>query len=349
MPSLTTPGFYDVPGLPYPKRPSVSEDPNFDLLGNRVATAGPPTGTMSGAPGAQVSMQDPSVIRLAPGRQTPFSRADAQALASLDPRALDEANRLAALPESQPATMTATVGGQRYEMTPRARVDRNALARLYSQAQERKAQERQDAVRGQEQAGKERLVSIPGQQATERAKIEAEAKTKLAEGERIAAAPERRAKVASMEADTAAATAKAARDAQTFSQQPTQAQTAADEEYNRIASSPFATTPEARAQMARLRPFTTAGKNLPSQALAGAEDVGAPDSATIMAQVADDPAVKRLLEQVTRASAGFFPNAANRTAANALATRLIRERLQRAGFDSSLIDQATQSIISNRG
>ena len=345
MPSLTTPGYYDVPGLPYPKRPSVSEDPNFDLLGNPVG-AGMPRGTMSGAPGAQVAAQDPSVIRLAPSRTAPFSRADAQALAALDPRALDEANKLAAMPESQPATMTATFGGQKYEMTPRARVDRNALARLYSQAQERKAQERQDAVRGQEQAGKERLVTIPGQQATDRAKIEAEAKTKLAEAERAAGAPERKARVAAMQAETEAARARTGREAQEFAQRPTQAQTAADEEYNRLASSPFAATREGQAQLARLRPYTTAGKNLPSQALPTGES---PEGAAIMAQVSQDPAVQRLLEGLNKASAGWFPNRSNRAAAQVLADRLIRERLTRAGMDPSLIDQAAQNIINNRG
>src|SRR5688572_1703456 len=193
MPTLPGSGYYEAENVNYPRKPSPI-GAIVDLLANpagvgsnmmgdpysdeEIASArraplmrapGVPLPSFGSERMAPMSNQ-PTV--LTPGRTTPFSRADAQALAALDPRALAEAKAIAAMPESMPAKMTGSFGGKSFEMQPSARVDRNALAKLYASAQERKGQERQDAVRGQEQSGRERIVSIPGEQATKRREME---------------------------------------------------------------------------------------------------------------------------------------------------------------------------------
>lgn len=356
MPAGNPAGYYDVPGLPYPGRPGIPQpripavDPN-DLLATAAAeqSGAAVPGTMSGAPGARPMMGDPSVIRLAPSRTMPFSRADAQALAALDPRALQEAQAVAAV--DQPKTMTATFGGQKYEMTPSARVDRNVLARLYAQAQERKGQERQDAVRGQEQAGRERLVSIPGQEATKRRELELGAEERIAGKKLEAEAPERAARIASTQAQTAATSGAEQRAAAEAARRPTPQQEAIDAALAQAEASPFAQTPEGRKRIAALYRQSTAGKALPPEEAALAAEGAAgpgPDIGTAAAEVMADPGISALIERAKQSEPGMFTGSRGRqtsAAARRLAESAVRARLQRAGVSQEEADALITSIL----
>lgn len=379
MPLGAPAGYYQVPGLPYPGRPAIPQpnrsviDPN-DLLATAAAqqdgmgadagvgTPPPrdpamnalPRGTLSGAPGASPMTGDASVIRLAPNRTSPFSRADAQALAALDPRVLEEAKGLAKL--DTPKTMTATFNGQNFEMTPAARVDRNALARLYAQGQERKAQEQQAKVRGEEQAGKERLVAIPGQQATDRAKIEAEAKAKESAAAREAAAPKTAAEVAALNAKTKADEASAARQERSFVSPEEQAANAA---YEQAVASPFARTPEGQARIAALLPNTTHGKRMvPTEREAFAKGAAPTKTADeVITDIMADPGIAKLMENAKATRTGMLnrlnpygaENRQTAAAARALAERAIQARLQREGVDPNVVRGLLTSIMGPAG
>lgn len=367
MPTGNPAGYYQVPGLPYPGRPGIPQpavDPN-DLIATAAAEQDAARTAMR--PDAGISAMAPrdpfmtslpprqpavtqTVTRLAPGRTTPFSRADAQALAALDPRALNEATALAALPESTPAKITGSFGGQSFEMQPSARVDRNALARLYAQAQERKGQERQDDVRRQEQGGRERIVSIPGEQQTKRTELELGAKERMAGAEREATAPERAAKIKALEADTAAGTAKAGREQQEFTERITPEQKAIDDELAAAQASPFASTPAGQARIRALQSRSTVGKTLPPAEAAAVASGGVPqqDIGTATAEALADPGIAALIKRAQETEPGFFTGSRGRqtgTAARLLAERAIRARLQRAGASPEDIAAAITSIL----
>lgn len=358
-------GYYEVPGMPYPRRSAKPDE--RDLLATAIADeetaksgmamdagigAQPPRDPyFANLPPRQPAAQAPTVRQLQPDRKTAFSRADAQALAALDPRALDEANRLAAMPESTPAKITGSFNGQAFEMQPAARVDRNALARLYAQAQERKAQERQDAVRGQEQAGKERIVTIPGEQATQREKIRAEAAAAEAAAARAAAKPEQAARVAASQAQTEAARAKAQREQQEFAERITPEQQALDEAIAAAKASPFAATAEGRARIRELEKRSTAGRQLPpEQAAALGESTlpQQPDAGAIAAEVMADPGIAALIARAKETEPGLFTGSRGRqtsAAARQLAERAIRARIARSGGTPEDADALITSIL----
>lgn len=339
-------GYYDVPGLPYPaapRPPRPRPDP-MDLLRDTsmdpdmaIGAQPPRDPYMASLPPrpAQDAATQAAITRLQPSRTEAFSGRDAQALQTLDPRALAEAQSLAAL--DKPKTMTATFGGKSYEMTPSARVDRNRLAQVYNKYLNLQGQERQDAVRSQEQAGKERIVTIPGEQATQREKIRAEAAAAESAAARAAAKPEQDARIAASQAQADAARARAGREEAEFAERITPEQTAIDAAYERALQSPFAQTPAGRAAIARLAPRTTAGKRMTQEdaAAIGESAAGpAPDSASIAAEIMADPGIAALIGRVKETEPGLFTGNRGRqtgVAARQLAERAIRARVARSG------------------
>lgn len=350
-------GYYQADNTNYPQRQSAIGG-IVDLVGNPAgvgsnmmgdpytdeeiaAAASAPLMRAPGVPlapmrmGTQTSSAAPSVTTLQPGRTTPFSRADAQALAALDPRALDEAKALAVLPESTPAKMTGSFGGKSFEMQPSARVDRNALARLYAQAQERKGQERQDSVRAQEQAGKLAIVEAPGKQLTERAKLDNDAKVKIAEMEAELKRPLNEAEIAKINAQTAASTGAETRAQAEAARQPQQQQQAAiDAALAEAQASPFAQTPEGRARIAALAKQSTVGKVVPEAAASAA---GPQRSVSeVGAEMIADPIVAAALKRARDLKAGHWSGSQGRrdsAAASALLQRAVEDFARRNGVD----------------
>ena len=288
----------------------------------------------------------PGVTTLQPGRTSAFSRADAQALAALDPRALDEARSLAALPESMPAKMTGSFGGKSFEMQPSARVDRNALARLYSQAQTRQGQERQDSVRAQEQGGRERLVAIPGQQLTDRAKLDNETKIKIAQMEAELKRPLNEAEIAKINAQTAAVTGGETRAQAQAARQKSPEQEAIDAALAEAQASPFAQTPEGRARITALAKRSTAGQAVPESVAGAAGPL--PDVGQAAAEVMADPGIAAIIARAKETVPGFFTGGQGRqtgAAARQLAERAITARLTRAGVSPEDAQAVITSIL----
>ncbi len=352
-------GFYQVPGLPYPQTPT---DPgrNRGLFGEvidpamepdtGVGAAPPRDPAMTALPPVQDRATQTALTRLQPSRTSPFSGRDAQALKVLDPRALDEANQLASL--DQPKEMTATFGGQNFSMQPNARVDRNNLAGIYNKYQGLKAQERQDAVRAQEQGGRERIVAIPGQQATERRGMELGTEERLAGADRQFRTPTRDADIAAKQAGTAGAIAEQQRAGQSFAERVTPQQAALEEAYQKAAASPFAQTPAGRAVIAKLFPQTAAGRALPAQdaQALGEAAVGstAPDVGEVSAQIMADPGISQLVEQARSTKPGIFTGTRGRqtnAAARQLAERAIRARIARGGGTPDDAQQLITSVL----
>lgn len=348
-----------IPVNPTGYRPS---NRNRDLLGNVVDPAMEPDAGMAAMaprdpymaslpPRQPAAGAPPSVTTLQPGRTAPFSRADAQALAALDPRALNEAKSIAAMPESLPAKITGSFGGRSFEMQPSARVDRNALARLYAQAQERKGQERQDAVRGQEQSGKERLVTIPGEQATQRRQMELQTEERITGKKLEADAPGRAADIAAKQAQTAAAMGAEQRAAEQANRQISPQQQAIDAALAEAQASPFAQTPEGRARIAALYKQSTAGKALPAgdAATAAAGAAGsAPDIGTVAAEIMSDPGMAAIIARAKETTPGTFSGSKSRqtgAAARQLAERAIRARIARAGGSPEEAQEIITSIL----
>lgn len=268
-------------------------------------------------PGIQPAFQNakPAVTTITPDRQTPFSRADAQALAALDPRALDEANALAARPESMPRMITGKneTTGESFQMQPTARVDRNALAKLYAAAQERKGQERQDAVRGQEQAGRERLVAIPGQQATERRGMDLAAEAERLRAQQQYESPERAQRL--KQGEQKIRQGELAIDQSQFDQTQrndpmAKTRAAADQQMTQLAGMPQ--TPAVRAMMAQLYPQTTVGSRLSPEISSGiGKELGRnpnDQGAEIDAALAD-PEVAALLADATKSGKSYSESA----------------------------------------
>lgn len=349
-------GYTPRPPLP----PSLMNDPNRnrDLLNNVIDPAMEPDRGMSAMsprdpymaslpPAGPRAGAAPAVTTLQPSRTAPFSRADAQALAALDPRALEEAKGVAALPESTPAKMTGTFGGRSFEMQPAARVDRNALAKLYAAAQERKMQERQDAVRGQEQSGKERLVSIPGEQATKRREMELGTEERITGKKLEADAPARAADIAAKQAQTAAATGAEQRAAAQAARQPSPQQEAIEQRLAEAKTSPFAQTTEGRARIALLEKQALAGRGLPAELAEGAAGPAA-DIGTAAAEIMADPGIAAIIARAKETTPGVFTGAQGRqtgAAARQLAERAIQARLARAGVSPEEARTIITSIL----
>lgn len=271
----------------------------------------------------------PSVTTITPDRQTPFSRSDAQALAALDPRALDDANALAARPESMPRMITGKneTTGESFQMQPTARVDRNALAKLYAGAQERKGQERQDSVRGQEQAGKERLVGIPGQQLNERDKYRVDSEERVTGKKLEADAPGRAADIAGKNAQTAAVTGGEARAQAGAARQPNQEKLALIEKVLEAKrSSPFATTSQGRSDIAAVEKMlaSMSGVDLPP---APAQNGGGINIAGVDAVMAD-PGVEDLMKKIEGSAQGTMLNSPGNRQEQNLHIQTLNRRLQ---------------------
>jgi len=347
-------GYVPADGVPYPRQPRAPRQPNdpMDLLRDKtmdmdegIGDAPPRDPYMAGLPPRQpAAPMAPPVTTLQPGRTSPFSRADAQALAALDPRALDEAKAIAAMPESTPAKITGSFGGKSFEMQPSARVDRNALARLYAQAQERKGQERQDAVRGQEQGGRERIVSIPGEQQNKRREMELGTEERIA-GKKIESdAPVRAADIAAKGAQTAAAVGAEQRAAAQAARQPSPQQEAIDAALAEAQASPFAQTPEGRARIAALYKRSTVGSAAPETTVAPPA-IGVDEA---VAEVMADPGIAAIIERAKKTEPGFATGSQGRqtgAAARNLAERAIRARLARAGVAPEDAQEAITAIL----
>jgi hypothetical protein len=291
----------------------------------------------------------PTVLQ--PSRTTAFNRSDAQSLQGLDPRALEEARGLAAMPEAQSKPMTGTFNGQSFTMQPSARVDRNALAGIYQKYLSKQAQERQDSVRAQEQGGRERIVGIPGEQATQRRKMELETEERLT-GKKIEAdAPVRAADIAAKGAQTAAVTGAETRAAAAESRLPSPEQESADALYERLTTGPFAQTAQARAAAAQIFPKTSYARGVPAGAVPGAaEAAGAQpgDVGTAIASIAADPAIAALVERAKGTKPGFFTGGEGRatnTAARKVARAAIMAKARQAGVPESEIQDYIVSVL----
>lgn len=260
------------------------------------------------------SASDPSgVTKLMPSRTQPFSRADAQALRALDPRSLQEAQSIAAAPESMPAKMTGSFGGQSFEMQPSARVDRNALARLYAQGVERKMQERGDNIRAQEQTGAQALARIPGESAVNLAKQQGGDKLAAIRAEGDIQAPTRLANVRKSDAEAAALGGKEKREQGTFdlANDPAEKQRkAADEAIKMMQASGFDKTPQGRQTIAALMALSSAGSRLPEAArgeLSKAVSQTSPgDELATVQEFTADPQVARLIQEIQGSKQGII-------------------------------------------
>ncbi len=357
-------GYYKVPGLPYPATQQPARQPAdpMDLLRDKsmdadagVGTAPPRDPYMANLPPVPPKTpMAPPVTTLTPGRQTPFSRADAQALAALDPRALAEAKNIAAMPESTPAKITGSIGGKSFEMQPTARVDRNALARLYSQAIERQGQERQDAVRSQIQGGNERIAAIPGKSAVDLAKQQGSDKIGAINAEGAIQAPTRAANIAKSDAETAALGGKERRAQGEFDRtnDPKERQRAAAiDALAKLEASGFDKTPEGRKTAASLRAL--AGSQLPSdvaQSVAQSSSGTSPqDEFAAVEEFTASPEVARIIGEIQKNKQGMFYSTARRkgSEANRKALDSYIDRYAKAkGVDPNVLADAIQSQLS---
>lgn len=373
---------YSIPprgGIPVNPTGDMPTDPNRnrDLIGNVIDPAMEPDRGIGSAPPRDPytaslppvsgpASSAPAVTRLSPGRTTPFSRADAQALAALDPRSLQEAKDIAALPESTPAQMTATFGGKSFSMQPSARVDRNVLARLYGQGVERKGQERQDAVRGQIQTGNESLARIPGQNAVDLAKQQGQDKIGAINAEGAIQAPTREANVAKSNAEVAAMTGKEKRDQGAYDRanDPVERQLKAEEEaLARAEASPFASTPVGRADIAARRAFILTRRGVPeADAAKLAADI--PDPEASMKAVGDfmaDPQTTAIMADIKNNQQGLTTNR-TRGAKQAAARQVLENHIAnyakakgadpeqlRTQLQSQLIGTDAPASLSDRG
>lgn len=333
MPSYRPPaGFYQAPDTNYPDRQSaiggiVDEMglPNgvgSNMMGDpysdaEIASAGKsPLMRAPGVPLAPLRPAAPSASGrtvLTPSRTSPFSRADAQALAALDPRSLAEAKGIAAMPESTPAKMTGSFGGQSFEMQPSARVDRNALARLYAQGVERKGQERQDAVRGQVQTGAESLARIPVEGAIGLAKQQGGDKLAAINAEGAIQAPTRAANVRKSDAEVAALGGTERRAQGTFDKANDPAELgrkAADDTIRMLVESGLDKTPQGRQTIAALRGLSSAGSRLPENVRAQVADASTQtspaDELAAVQEFTADPQVAKLLASIQSNKPGIF-------------------------------------------
>lgn len=288
-----------------------------------------------------------AMTRLQPSRTTPFSSRDAQALAGLDRRALDEARALAALDE--PKAMTATFGGQTFGMTPAQRVDRNELAQIYNKFQGKLAEERQDKVRGEGFRHQQEIVSIPGRQGIEKRGMELASDERQGAAERAFKAPTRDSDIAARAAGTAAVTGAEARAQTEHGERINPEQQVIDEALAAAQASPFATTPAGRARIAALYKLSTVGKRVPAEAQEAAAGTGAPDAASVaITEVANDPAINALIERAKKTEPGVFTGGQGRAtgaAARRVAASAITARLRQAGVpDAEIQDYITSAL-----
>ncbi len=344
MPSYQPPaGFYQAPNVNYPQRPSA--------IGGIVDEMGLPNGVGSNmmsdpyseeeiaastkaplmkAPGVPLPpLQAPSgPTVLTPSRQTPFSRADAQALAALDPRSLAEAKGIAALPESTPAKMTGSFGGQSFEMQPSARVDRNVLARLYAQGTERKGQERQDTVRGLEQGGAERLAAVPGKNAVDLARQQGSNQLANIGAEGQIQAPTRAANIRKSDQEVAGMAGNENRTQQQFAQanSPEARRRGANDTAMRLLTEAgSANDPQGQAALAALAGEGTVGSQLGANAPAFAKAVSQPSAEgqfDAYSALLNDPQITKAIDTVKANKQGFFSSGARTDKQNAAINNL---------------------------
>ncbi len=328
MPYQPPAGFYQATNVNYPQRPSA--------IGGIVDEMGLPNGVGSNmmsepyseeeiattakaplmkAPGVPLPpLQAPSgPTVLTPGRQTPFSRADAQALAALDPRSLAEAKDIAALPESTPAKMTGSFGGQSFEMQPSARVDRNVLARLYAQGMERQGEERRDAIRAQAQSGAESLARIPVQGAVDLAKQQGSDKIGAINAEGAIQAPTRAANIrkSDQEATGIAGTERRTQSLFDLSNSPAEQQRkSADDAIKTMQASGLDKTPQGRQTIAALMALSSAGSRLPDAAKASFATAASQTNPGVKFEAArgftQDPEVQRLIASINAGKQGLL-------------------------------------------
>ncbi len=284
---------------------------------------------------AALSAGGPTVLQ--PSRTSAFNARDAQSLAALDPRALAEANALA--PLDQPKKMTGTFGGQSFEMTPSQRVGRDQLAQIYNKYQGRQGQEREDAVRSQEQAGRERIVSIPGQQGITKRGMELESDERQGTAKRAFETPTRDADIAAKGAQTAAVTGAEGRAQDVHGERGAPNQAAIDEQYAKLAASPFAQTPSVRELLKQLAPQTTSGRAVPGQAAAIA-DASAPakSASEVGAAMLEDPIISAAIKRAKSVKSGHWSGMQGRrdsAAAQQLLNRAVEDFAKRHGIDPS--------------
>jgi hypothetical protein len=294
----------------------------------------------------------PTVLQ--PSRTTAFSGRDAQALQTLDPRALEEARGLAAL--DQPKKMTGSFGGQSFEMTPAARVDRNALAGIYNKFQTKQGQERQDSVRAQEQGGKERIVSIPGEQATKRREMELGTEERLAGKKFEADAPERAARIASSQAQTAAVTGAEGRAQAQAARQPSPQLEAVERSLAESKASPFAQTPDGRARIMAMERIAAQMRGMsPESAEAVATGSAGPAADPVSVLESDENVQKIIADAASKKGAwslnpfSGFNSEGRRSgmAARKLAESSIRRAAQKYGMSPEEVQQYIQSKLGD--
>lgn len=289
----------------------------------------------------------PTVLQ--PDRTEAFSSRDAQSLQTLDPRALEEARGLAAL--DQPKKMTGTFGGRSFEMTPAARVDRNRLAGIYQKYLGKQAEEKAAEKFAREQSGRERIVSIPGEQATKRREMELGTEERIAGKKIEAEAPVRAADIAAKGAQTAAATGAETRAAAAAARQATPEQESADALYERLTTGPFAQTAQARAAAAQIFPKTSYARGVPAEAVPDVAAAAGPQGAdvgTAISSIAADPAIATLIERAKGTKPGLFTGAEGRTtnvAARKVARAAIMAKARQAGIPESEIQDYIISVL----
>ena len=293
-----------------------------------------------------VAMAEPAPVsasptRIAPSRTSPFSRADAQALAALDPRSLQEAKNIAAMPESTPGLITGRneTTGESFEMQPSARVDRNVLARLYAQGLERKGQEREDTVREQEQVGKQRLARIPGMNAVDLAKTQNAGKVEAINAEGAIQAPTRQANIAKSNAETAALEGKSGREQKAFdtANDPKERQRRdAESAIAQLQASGFDKTPQGRKSIAALRALSLT--NLPPEIAQATAEAGsaqnAQDALAATQEFTADPNVARLIADIQKNKQGVFAS---------------EERWQKKGASRRALDSYINQYAAAKG
>ncbi len=282
---------------------------------------------------AALSAKGPTVLQ--PSRTSAFNARDAQSLSILDPRALAEANAQAAL--DQPKKMTGTFNGQSFEMTPSQRVGRDQLAQIYGkyqgiQSREAKAKELADA-----QSGRERLVSIPGEQGIKKRGMELESEERQGGAERAFKAPTRDADIAAKTAGTAATIGAEKRTQTEHGERVPANQAAIDEQYAKLAASPFAQTPSVRELLKQLAPQTTTGRAAPGQAGAIA-DAAAPAKSVseVGSAMLEDPIISAAIKRAKAVKSGHWSGVQGRrdsAAAQQLLNRSVADFASRHGID----------------
>ena len=282
---------------------------------------------------AALSAGGPTVLQ--PSRTSAFNARDAQSLAALDPRALAEANALA--PLDQPKKMTGTFGGQSFEMTPSQRVGRDQLAQIYNKYQTKQGEERADDVRGQGFKNQQEIVSIPGRQGIEKRTLELASDERQGTAKRAFETPTRDADIAAKTAGTAAAIGAEKRTQTEHGERVPANQAAIDEQYAKLAASPFAQTPSVRALLKQLAPQTTTGRAAPGQAGAIADAAAPAQSVSeVGSAMLEDPIISAAIKRAKAVKSGHWSGVQGHrdsAAAQQLLNRSVADFASRHGID----------------